>query len=375
MTSPSLDKDTSRSNTSQSSLEDRVEARGAFKEYVERTCGERYILEHPDLVFLFELSDPLESPISVIPPALELIELAFASLTEAEVQSTDIKCALYTKLFFDETFSIPSSLEKTSVKALVLTIKAISNDSLPIEPKEPRDFMNLGNTLECIIDSEGPSVIQRPTEDSPDYLPHHLTKNSDSKIDFVHPCREYTELFELLHHPNQTDRLSHHNGVLLIPENWTPNYYKYVKQLIENENHGTFTTYMGCCKHNPRLWTKIDDENMAKRNRQLTVVFAIIVAFYRTQGEGFAELGLQKAVQSALDELYSRGSTMPLLFGQGRRRGGSRNGEVLDKQYMGQRPSRVHLIEELEQLEDTIEYEKRFSILDSGSSENHARMD
>lgn len=146
----------------------------------------------------------------------------FASLTEAEVQSTDIKSALHTKLFFDETFSIPSSLENTPVKASVLVIKAISNDGLPVERKEVREFMSLsepvrshliykcsspndctGNKLECIIDSEGPSVIQRPTEDSLDYLPHHSTTSSDFKIDFVHPCREYTELFDLLHGTNQ----------------------------------------------------------------------------------------------------------------------------------------------------------------------------
>ncbi|KAF7911555.1 hypothetical protein EAE99_011109 [Botrytis elliptica] len=244
MPSPSLDKDTSGPKTPQSSLEDGVEIRGKFKEYVERTFGERYILEHPDLVSLFEPSDPRESSISVISPALELLELAFASLTEAEVQSTDIKSALHTKLFFDETFSIPSSLENTPVKALVLVIKAISNDGLPVERKEAIEFMSLsepvrshliykcsspndctGNKLECIIDSEGPSVIQRPTEDSLDYLPHHSTTSSDFKIDFVHPCREYTELFDLLHGTNQTDRLSHHNGVLLVPENRTPNYY------------------------------------------------------------------------------------------------------------------------------------------------------
>ncbi|TGO87642.1 hypothetical protein BPOR_0213g00130 [Botrytis porri] len=124
MPSPSLDKDTSWSNISKSSLEDRLEARRTFKEYVERTCGERYILEHPDLVSLFEPSDPSKSPTSVIPPVLELLEHAFASLTEAEVQSTNIKRALHTKLFFDETFSIHSTLEKISVKALVLVLKA-----------------------------------------------------------------------------------------------------------------------------------------------------------------------------------------------------------------------------------------------------------
>ncbi|KAF7889484.1 uncharacterized protein EAF02_001899 [Botrytis sinoallii] len=289
MPSPSLDKDTSGPKTPQSSLEDGVElmVRGTFKEYVERTFGERYILEHPDLVSLFEPSNPRESSISVISPALELLELAFASLTEAEVQSTDIKSALHTKFFFDETFSIPSSLENTSVKALVLVIKAISNDGLPVERKEPREFINFsepvrnhliykcsspnnctGNTLECIIDSEGPSVIQRPTEDSPDYLPHHSTTSSDFKIDFVHPCHEYTELSDLLHGTNQTDRLSHHNGVLLVPENRTPNYYKYVKKLIENKNHGIIATYMGCCKHNPRLWTKINDETMSEEKHK-----------------------------------------------------------------------------------------------------------
>ncbi|KAF5873223.1 uncharacterized protein Bfra_008503 [Botrytis fragariae] len=91
MLSPSIDKETSLCNTSQSSLEDRVEARGTLKEYVELKCGEKYILEHPDLVSLFKSSDPPDLPISVIAPALELLELAFASLTEAEVQSIDIK--------------------------------------------------------------------------------------------------------------------------------------------------------------------------------------------------------------------------------------------------------------------------------------------
>ncbi|KAF7870626.1 hypothetical protein EAF04_004370 [Stromatinia cepivora] len=285
MPPPSLEKTATSPNIPPLSPKHEAEARGTFKEYMERMYGKQAVLEHPDLVSLFGPPNPPGSSMFTRPdqtlPSLEMLELAFRSLTEEELQSEDLKYPLHEKIFFGKRPLVPSSLEQPQRNELLSGMKALSRTRSEPERNEPidvheriRSHLNYacdsphdcaGKPSKCIIYSPRPSGIQRPPEDSPDYLPHDTTTNSTYRVDFVHPCREYTQLFELLQTINQIDRLDYHNGFLLVPENRAPGYYSIVNRLIQDESYGTITTYLACCKHYPRLWTKMGDESMAEK--------------------------------------------------------------------------------------------------------------
>ncbi|KAI9649266.1 hypothetical protein NHQ30_001836 [Ciborinia camelliae] len=119
-----------------------------------------------------------------------------------------------------------------------------------------------GKPGQCISYSKKPSSVKRPAEDSPDYLPHRSTKRRKYPLDFVHPCAEYTRLFQTIIQ-TQIDRLEHHNaGAFLVPERQTPEFYNDITRTLEDKSHGTVATYMACCKHNHSLWTRMGVESM-----------------------------------------------------------------------------------------------------------------
>ncbi|KAJ8066843.1 hypothetical protein OCU04_004225 [Sclerotinia nivalis] len=281
----SLEKTATSPNIPPLSPKHAEEARETFKEYMERMYGEQAVLDHPDLVSLFGPLNPPRSSVFMKPdqtlPSSEMLELSFRLLTEEVLQFADIKYPLYEKLFFGEASLVPSSLQQPQKNGLLSAMQALGKARSAPERNEPidvhqrlRSHLNYacnsphncaGKPPKCIIYSLQPSGIQRPPEDSPDYLPHHTTTSSTYRVDFVHPCREYTQLFEFLQTIKQIHRLDYHNGLLLVPENRPPEYYSKVNRLIQDDSYGTIATYMACCKHNSQLWTKMGDESMAEK--------------------------------------------------------------------------------------------------------------